>query len=271
MMQSRAERDKQLAAVRQQYPQWASLPDEQLLALVKDQESPTLKQDQAQFDAQQATHGSDAALAQARFEQQMALERAQLGQQQANSDRLYNLELAKIAAAGGKTDEVELRKRRESALSSSNMLSLLGQLKEDIAQNGTETFGSGAGRQGALYGQILSEFKQAKQMGTLDKGLLELFDKMLADPTKLMNSMSASGFSGKIPAQLDALISQTQDQYQKDYDFLKSNKADLSGLPDIAANNSDAAAKGAVEGYFGMPGSSSRVRILTNGSVQVWR
>jgi hypothetical protein len=160
-----------------------------------------------------------------------------------NSDREYGLGVARLAMdqekfnaelarlSGPKVDEVEARKRRESAFAGANMVSLLEQLKQDVAQNGTETFGAGAGRQGAIYGQILAEFKQAEQMGTLDRGLLELFDKMLKDPTTILNSGGA--ISGAIPAQLDTLLNQTKAKYKGDYDYL-SQYGLSGGLPDFS-------------------------------------
>lgn len=81
------------------------------------------------------------------------------------------------------------------------MLDLLGQYKNEL--QGTNFLGAlnpnkRAMLQG-LQGQITAEYKQQKQLGTLDAGVQTLIDKIIPDPTKF----SISAFSNQ--AQLGAL------------------------------------------------------------------
>lgn len=229
-------------AARAADPRLANLTDEQVLSTQAARVDPNLEQRQTEFGYQQEKDAKSFAADEKRWGADYSLRLKQFGLSQMNSDREYGIGVARLAMDQERlnaemakrnlpnVDEVEVRKRRESAFAGASMVSLLQQLKADVAQNGTETIGPGAGRQGALYGSILSEFKQAKQMGTLDKGLLDLFDKMLKDPTTFLNAGGA--VTGAIPAQLDTLIKQTSDTYKSDYDYLSQYGLN-GGLPEI--------------------------------------
>jgi hypothetical protein len=249
MQAEREDVKSKATAARQSNPALANLTDEQVLSNVAAQVSPDLTQRKEEFGYQQEKDSTLFKADEKRWGADYALRLQQFAASKMNSGREYGIgvtrlamDQAKLNAELGnmklpKVDEVEVRKRREAAFAGANMVSLLQQLKSDVADHGTETVGHGAGRQGALYGSILSEFKQAKQMGTLDKGLLELFDKMLKDPTTILNSGGA--VSGAIPAQLDTLINQTSTTYQADYDYLSQYGLN-TGLPDIKAQTAGA-------------------------------
>jgi hypothetical protein len=253
MQKEREDIAAKAAAVRERNPALVNLTDEQVLSNAAAQADPELGQRKEEFGYQRERDAKVFESDERRWGADYAMRLKQFGLSQMNSDREYGIGLARLAMDQEKLnvelsrlgqpniDEVEVRKRREAAFAGANMVSLLQRLRDDVAQHGTETVGEGAGRQGALYGSILSEFKQAKQMGTLDRGLLELFDKMLADPTTIMNSGRA--MTGTIPGQLDTLIDQTKATYQSDYDYLSQYGLN-NGLPNLATPSSGATGSG---------------------------
>lgn len=235
MQDEEATLNAQLAAFRQANPDKANLPDAVILKYMDPnyglQES-QLGLQQQQFAATLQNNAEDNRRADAQFE----LQRQQMEQARANAERNYELERlkmqqeeqrfrAQLKASGSKADPTEARQRRDKATGAWGMLSTLDKLRSEVETNGTELFGAKAGVQGSLYGQALSEYKQAKQLGTLDKGLLDLFDKMLLDPTSW--GAAANPFAkSKILSQLDTLIAETEDQYNRDYSYLKANGID---------------------------------------------
>ena len=83
----------------------------------------------------------------------------------------------------------------------SKMLDLLGQYRDTVSGLNlfTSNFPGNKALLDTLKGQITAEYKQQKQLGTLDTGVQTLIDKIIPDPSK----PSISSLSNK--AQLDAI------------------------------------------------------------------
>lgn len=233
----------QLDDFRKKNPDKAGLPDAVLLKYM----DPNFGIQESQLGLQQqqlaATLQNNAA-DNARADEQLRLQQQQLEQSRVQQDRLFQLQQLEqqreeqklrmeLEAKGKKVDPTEARQRKDKAAGAAQMLNTLDRLRDEVDKYGTELFGKKSGVQGSLYGQALSQYKQAEQLGTLDKGLLDLFDKMLTDPTSW--GAAANPFARqKILSQIDTLITATEDQYNRDYEFLKSNGIDEGFQPRTA-------------------------------------
>lgn len=108
-------------------------------------------------------------------------------------ERLKNLQIRKLGADIDKTISEttgtgKLSADEKKTLTATNSLvSLLGQYKTAITGLNYFTANTPENRTkiGSLKGQITAEYKQAKQLGTLDNGVQALVDKIIPDPGSL--------------------------------------------------------------------------------------
>jgi hypothetical protein len=223
----------QLAAYRQANPDKANLPDEILMKYM----DPSFGIQTAQLGLDQVQTAQNITNSDRNYEiqqQQLRQSAAAQAAAQKNADRQFQLQQleaqreeqkfrAEIEKAGlPKVDEVEVRKRRESAIAANELSTLTGRLKDSVTRHGTEFLDPVvSGQQSSLREQIKSTYKTMYQLGTLDEGLNKLFEGLLADPQGVSMQFRPGG-KQKLITQLDELSRTTGEAYKGHYDFLSS-------------------------------------------------
>lgn len=95
------------------------------------------------------------------------------------------IELAKIEASSGRGDKAANKELRDAASAHQTMGQTVDELEGLIKETNvvSEKVGSRAARMETLAADLLLQVKQAEKLGALDKGAVEIADKLIGDPT----------------------------------------------------------------------------------------
>jgi len=119
-------------------------------------------------------------------ERQFGLEREKLDLEKEKLGNVQAKEQAKLAVGnlGSARTEREAIAARETLSEGENFIRKLDELIALRKEYGSETLPNPIkSKMESLHGQLLGSYKNMQQLGTLDRGVLQLFDKILSSPT----------------------------------------------------------------------------------------